>query len=91
MRLPRGVRYHTIRCAHFGDGQSPCPLKRKPAASISLSECSRQLELRRPPPSPGAAVSITAEAPDFDPSIQVECTGGIHFFMTRAEAEAYEC
>ena len=29
-------------------------------------------------------------APAFDPSIAVECTGGIHFFMTRKEAEDYD-
>jgi hypothetical protein len=29
------------------------------------------------------------EVPDFDDDIRVECTRGIHFFMTRAEAEEY--
>ena len=29
-------------------------------------------------------------APAFDPSIAVECTGGIHFFLTRKEAEDYD-
>lgn len=33
----------------------------------------------------GAEVSV----PDFDPDIRVECTRGIHFFITRAEAETY--
>ena len=26
---------------------------------------------------------------DFDPDIRVECTSGIHFFITRREAEEY--
>ncbi len=28
-------------------------------------------------------------SPQYDPSIQIECTSGIHFFLTREEAEKY--
>jgi hypothetical protein len=34
-------------------------------------------------------VGTTVEVPDFDPDVRVECSRGIHFFMERAEAEAY--
>jgi hypothetical protein len=30
-----------------------------------------------------------AKADNYDPGIRVECTAGIHFFMTRREAEEY--
>ncbi len=33
--------------------------------------------------------SVIAKA--WDPDIREECTGGIHFFLRRAEAEAYSC
>ena len=34
-------------------------------------------------------VGTVVSAPDYDPDIRVECTAGIHFFVTKAEAEAY--
>jgi hypothetical protein len=34
-------------------------------------------------------VGETVVADKYDPNPRVECSGGIHFFMTRAEAEAY--
>jgi hypothetical protein len=34
-------------------------------------------------------VGETISEPDYDPDIRIECTRGIHFFMTRAEAESY--
>jgi hypothetical protein len=34
-------------------------------------------------------VGETVEVADFDPDIRLECTRGIHFVLTRAEAEAY--
>ena len=34
-------------------------------------------------------VGETVSVDDFDPDIRVECTRGIHFFMTRIEAENY--
>jgi hypothetical protein len=34
-------------------------------------------------------VGETVCEPEYDPDIRVECTTGIHFFMTRQEAEGY--
>jgi hypothetical protein len=34
-------------------------------------------------------VGETISVPDYNPDPRVECTAGIHFFLTRAEAEAY--
>jgi hypothetical protein len=34
-------------------------------------------------------VGETVEVIDFDPDIRLGCTRGIHFVLTRAEAEAY--
>jgi hypothetical protein len=34
-------------------------------------------------------VGETVCEPEYDPDIRVECTKGIHFFMTRQEAEGY--
>jgi Family of unknown function (DUF5758)/Pentapeptide repeats (8 copies) len=34
-------------------------------------------------------IGATVEADSFDPDIRVECTHGIHFYLTREEAEAH--
>jgi hypothetical protein len=35
-------------------------------------------------------VGETVDAPDYNPDIRLECAGGIHFFITRKEAETYD-
>ena len=36
-------------------------------------------------------IGETVEVPDFDPNRFNECSTGIHFFVTRKEAESYVC
>jgi len=48
-------------------------------AGMSPTACQRILY------APGAIIEVE----DFDPDIRIECTRGIHFFMTRREAEEY--